>query len=140
MFNSKSNSFRFINRNTTCIIFPMHCRFARVELYVLHVSPDRFCFIYIFVHAYNFSISGVRFYSWLNMYFPSDRYTKQSMYNTRNWPSSVGNYGMICILMKFQTIMGCVVFNLMTAPYKPDDILSIIRIRRIKYDFMWVNS
>ena len=47
---------------------------------------------------------------------------------------------MISILMTFQTILGCVVFKLVPTPFKPDQILSIIRIIRIKYGFMWVTS
>ena len=90
---------------------------------------------YSFLHASNFSISGVRCYIWLNLYFPSDSNTIQSMYNTRHWPSSIDNYVMIRIFMTFQKILGCVVFNLIPNPCKPDDIWYIIRIRRIKYGF-----
>ena len=78
--------------------------------------------LYSFVHASDFSFSGLRCNSWLNMYFPVDRNTNQIMYNTQNISSSVYNDGIFCIWMTFQTIMGCVVFNLIPIPCKPDEI------------------
>ena len=95
-------------------------------------------FFTTFLHASNFYTSGFRCCSWLNLYFTPSINTKQNMYKTRNWPSSVDNYGTICILMTFQTTLGWLVFNLNYTPYKPDDIWSIIISRRIKYRFIWV--
>ena len=62
------------------------------------------------------------------------------MNNTWNWPYSVDNSIMIRILMEFETVMGCLVFNLITTPCESDYIWAIIRIRRIKYGFMWATS
>ena len=62
------------------------------------------------------------------MQFPEDSNTKKSMYNTRNWTSYVYNSGMICNLMRFQNIMGCVVLNLVSTPGKLDEIWSIFLI------------
>ena len=59
--------------------------------------------------------------------------------NSWNWPYSVNNYGIICVLMVLQKIMGCVVFNLIPNLYKSYKIWSIKRIRRIKDRFMRVD-
>ena len=101
VFSSRSNYFRFKNRNTTCVAFPMYCWCTSVECQGFHVSPDSLSFLDSFIHASNFSISGVRGYILFNIHFTSDSNTKYSMYNTQHWPSYVKNYGMIRILMKF---------------------------------------
>ena len=84
------------------------------------------------------SMSGVRGYIWLNIQFTPDRNTKESMKKTWNWLYSIDTYSMICILMAFLTIMGCVLFNLILTLYKYDSIWAIIIIKRIKYGFMCV--
>ena len=81
VFNSRSNYFRFNNRDTTCDILPMYCWCASVKCKGFHVSADNFIFIDSLVHASNLSISVVIFYSWLNLYFQAYIDTKQSMNN-----------------------------------------------------------
>ena len=114
----------------------MYCWCTSVDFLCFCVSPDSLSFIEILLHVYNFFISRVRGQIWFNLYFSADSNDKDSMNNTWNWPSYVYNSSMICILMVFLTIMGCVSFHLITTPSKSDYISVIIRIRSIKYGFM----
>ena len=82
------------------------------------------------------SMSVFRGYSWFYLYFSEDHNTNKSMNNTWNGPSSNNNYCMIYVLIEFCTTMGCVVFYLITTPYKYDGILSIIIIIMIKHRFI----
>ena len=82
VFNSSSKSFSLININATSIIFPMYCWCTTVKCQGLHSSPDSLSFIGSLLHAYDLSISGVRGYSCLNLYFPEDSNPKQSIQNT----------------------------------------------------------
>ena len=138
---SKSNnSFKFNNINTTRIIFPMCCWCTSVECYSFHVSPHCLGLIHIIFHAYYFSISEVRDYICLCLYFSSYYNSKNSMNNDWNGTSYFNNSGIICVLMSFYTIIGCLVFNFIPTPCKSDEIWSIIIIKRIKYRFMRVTS
>ena len=62
------------------------------------------------------------------------------MNNPRHWASSVNNNSMIHVFMTFYTILGCVVFNLISTPCKSDEIWSIILIRRIDNRFVRKSS
>ena len=62
------------------------------------------------------------------------------MHNDWTWPYSVHNYITISVLITLYTIQGCVVFNFIHTPCKYGDIWDIIRIGRIKYEFMRVTT
>ena len=61
------------------------------------------------------------------------------MNNAWKWVPSVKNSYMIRILISIYKIKSSIVFYLSTNPCNYDEVLTIIRIKRIKYRFMWVN-
>ena len=122
LFNYRSKSFSFNSRNTTCVVLPIYYWCSSVEFYGFHVAPYCLRFNDRLAHASNLSISGFRFHSWLNMYSSAYRKTNKSINNTWNQPSYVNNYSIMHILMKLQTILVCVVFQLIPTPCKSDEI------------------
>ena len=62
------------------------------------------------------------------------------MNNYWHWASSVKNSGMIRLLVTFQAILGCVVFNLISTLSDSDYTWSFVRIRSIENRFVVVIS
>ena len=87
-----------------------------------------------------FIISGIRGNCSLNLYFTLDRNTNTCVDDFRHIPLSVEDLGMICILVAFKEIMGCVVLHLVPTPSSADSIMPIITIKWLDDSFVIMGS